>query len=275
MNSYLNVFDSWQSLATSWSIAIAKSILVMFLGWWVVNKICKMSLLFFQKSIPDKGITSFLYSIVKFSLRVVLIITALGCLGVNVGSFFAAIGASFVAVGLSLKDNLSNLMSGMVLVINKPIHIGDYIEFENVKGTVIKIEMLFTTLQTEDKNKTVIIPNSKLSANSIVRQSKYDISLIKKVYELDNFSEKYKEIKWYFEKEFILNNKILQIPPPNIEFETLKDNKILLKINVWSMNKNKKALQEDVENSINRASQKYAINFKEQLVENESHTVKL
>lgn len=247
----------------------------MFLGWWVVNKICKMSLLFFQKSIPDKGITSFLYSIVKFSLRVVLIITALGCLGVNVGSFFAAIGASFVAVGLSLKDNLSNLMSGMVLVINKPIHVGDYIEFENVKGTVIKIEMLFTTLQTDDKNKTVIIPNSKLSANSIVRQSKYDISLIKRVYELDNFSEKYKEIKWYFEKEFILNNKILQIPPPNIEFETLKDNKTLLKINIWSMNKNQKALQEDVENSINRASQKYAINFREQIVENESYTRKL
>lgn len=275
MNSYSNIFNSWQSLATNWSIAVAKSILVMFLGWWVVNKICKMSLLFFQKSIPDKGITSFLYSIVKFSLRVVLIITALGCLGVNVGSFFAAIGASFVAVGLSLKDNLSNLMSGMVLVINKPIHVGDYIEFENVKGTVIKIEMLFTTLQTDDKNKTVIIPNSKLSANSIVRQSKYDISLIKRVYELDNFSEKYKEIKWYFEKEFILNNKILQIPPPNIEFETLKDNKTLLKINIWSMNKNQKALQEDVENSINRASQKYAINFREQLVENESHTRKL
>lgn len=275
MNSYSNIFNSWQSLAANWSIAVAKSILVMFLGWWVVNKICKMSLLFFQKSIPDKGITSFLYSIVKFSLRVVLIITALGCLGVNVGSFFAAIGASFVAVGLSLKDNLSNLMSGMVLVINKPIHVGDYIEFENVKGTVIKIEMLFTTLQTDDKNKTVIIPNSKLSANSIVRQSKYDISLIKRVYELDNFSEKYKEIKWYFEKEFILNNKILQIPPPNIEFETLKDNKTLLKINIWSMNKNQKALQEDVENSINRASQKYAINFREQLVENESHTRKL
>ncbi len=247
----------------------------MVLGWWAVNKICKMSLLFFQKSISDKGIASFLYSIVKFSLRVVLVITALGCLGINVGSFFAAIGASFVAVGLSLKDNLSNLMSGMVLVINKPIHVGDYIEFENVKGTVIKIEMLFTTLQTEDKNKTVIIPNSKLSANSIVRQSKYDVSLIKRVYELDNFSEKYNEIKWYFEKEFILNNKILQIPPPNIEFETFKDNKTLLKINVWSMNKNKKALQEDVENSINRASQKYAIHFKEQPVESESHTGKL
>lgn len=263
MKYFINTFESWQPFAAQWSVCLIKAVLIMVAGWWIVNKICRITLLFFQKTISDKGITSFLYSIMKFSLRVILVVMALGSLGINVNSLFAAIGASLVAVGLSLKDNLSNLVSGIILVINKPIHVGDYIEIENSRGTVIKIEMLFTTLQTEDKNKTVIVPNSKLVANSITRKSEYDMSLIKKIYKSDTFIEKHKELKRYLEKEFILNNKILQLPTPEIEIEIIEKNKILIRLNIWTLNQNESDLHRDIENSINKAAQKYGVNFQE------------
>lgn len=263
MNHFINIFESWQPFAVDWSVCLIKAVLIMIAGWWTVNKVCRIALLFFQKTISDKGITSFLYSIMKFSLRVILVVMALGSLGINVNSLFAAIGASLVAVGLSLKDNLSNLVSGIILVINKPIHVGDYIEIENSRGTVIKIEMLFTTLQTEDKNKTVIIPNSKLAANSITRKSEYDMSLINKIYKSDTLIEKHKEFKRYLEKEFILNNKILQLPAPEIVIEVCENNKNLIKLNIWTLNQNENNLNKDIENLINKVARKYRVNFQE------------
>lgn len=256
-------FNSLKPAVFDWSFSLAKAILIVFLGWWIINKLCKIALLFFQKTVSDKGITSFLYSLTKFSLRIILLTVALESLGVNVNSIFAAIGASLVAVGISLKDNLSNLMSGITLVINKPIHVGDYVEIENFKGTVTKIEMLFTTLQTEDKNKTIIIPNSKLISNSITRKSEYDMSCIKKSYEFDGIVQKRKEIKRYLEKEFILNNKILQLPTPEVVFRIVSENKTLLVLELWTLNQYIGDLQKDIDNSVTKAAHKYNMNFRE------------
>ena len=124
-------------------ILFVKALLIFLIGWWIINKVCKFVLVFFQKATSQTSFASFLNSVLKFSLRILLIVSVLGYLRFNVTSLIAAIGASFVAIGISLKDSISNIVGGIILVTNNPIHVGDYIEFENVSGKVVKIEMLF------------------------------------------------------------------------------------------------------------------------------------
>lgn len=262
MDYFVKIINSWQPFVANGLLALLQSVFILIIGWWIINNICKLGLVFFQKTVSDSGITSFLYSLMKFFLRTILVLTAVSNLGINVNSIFTAIGASLVAVGISLKDNLSNLMSGIILVVNKPIHIGDYIEVDGCKGSVVKIEMLFTTLQTEDKNKTIIIPNSKLVATSITRQSEYDMSVVEKTYKSNVCVKRHKELKRYFEKEFILNNKILQIPTPVIDIE-ISDNETLLSFKIYTQNQYCDALKDDIENSVNKASRKYGVKFSE------------
>ncbi len=263
MDFFADAFNYWKPSLINWSLTLAQCFFILIVGWFFINKLCTLVLIFFQKAISDTGIASFLDSLLKFSLRVILVIMVLGHMGLNVTSLFAALGASLVAIGISLKDSLSNIVSGIILVINKPIHIGDYIEFENTKGTVINIEMMFTTLQAEGENKTVIIPNSRLIANNISRKSEYNIDLIEAAYESDSFTDKYGEFNKYFEKEFILNNKILHIPSPEIEIKVQKDNKIFIKLKVWCQNKYASKAKSTVNASVNKLGEKYKINFHE------------
>ena len=88
-------------------------------------------------------------------------------LGLQINSIIAALGAAAVAIALAVKDSLSNVASGILIIITKPFKVGDYIEIEGLEGTVYKIELMFTTLITAD-NKNVILPNSRVSANNVV-----------------------------------------------------------------------------------------------------------
>ena len=77
---------------------------------------------------------------------------------------FAALGAAGIGLGLGLKESVANLASGIQVIVTKPLKVGDYVAIDAVEGTVLRVEMMFTTLKTLD-NKEVVIPNSKLTAS--------------------------------------------------------------------------------------------------------------
>lgn len=155
------------------------------------------------------------------------------------------------------------MTSGLILIFTKPIHIGDYIEVDGVKGTVVKIEMLFTTLQTKEIGKIAVIPNSKLICNNIVRESEYNSEYREFNFESKKFSNKYSEFHKFLEKEIILNDKILQIPAPIIEVSPQKDISVRIHIKVWAQNQYVKELDNKFVKIIDRLSKKYNINFTE------------
>ena len=128
------------------------AVIIMIVGWWLINKLSKVYLIFFQKASFDTGLISFFDSLIKFLRRVLLIVGVLDFLGFNTTSIVTAIGASFIAIGISLKDSLTNIVSGIILIINKPVHVGDYVELDGVKGTIIKIEMLFSFLKSSENS---------------------------------------------------------------------------------------------------------------------------
>ena len=98
MDYFVKIINSWQPFVANGLLALLQSIFILIIGWWIINNICKLGLVFFQKTVSDSGITSFLYSLMKFFLRTILVLTAVSNLGINVNSIFTAIGASLVAV---------------------------------------------------------------------------------------------------------------------------------------------------------------------------------
>lgn len=231
--------------------------LALLVGWWIINKISKIYLIFFQKASLDTGLVSFFDSVIRFLLRVLLIVGILDFLGFNTTSIIAAIGASFIAIGISLKDSLTNIVSGIILIINKPVHVGDYVELDGVKGTVIKIEMMFSFLQSSEEDKIIVMPNSKLISNNISRKSVYNWEKIKD-YEEVLPNPKVKEFKKYLEKEIFLSKNILQIPSPEVLIEN-KEDRTAITMNLWCEAQNKTQAQKEIEKIKEKFYKKYKI----------------
>ncbi|MDO4200346.1 MAG: mechanosensitive ion channel [Clostridia bacterium] len=237
--------------------SVLKAAAIFVIGWWVINAACKVVLLFFQKSFKDVGVASLLESILKFALRIILMVAVLQSLGFDVTSILAVIGASVFAVGISLKDSISNLVSGIILVVNKPIHMGDYIECDKSEGTVVKIEMMFTFLQSSKENQIVVIPNSKLISSSINRVSEYN--MVKIEYERKiAFVPKMSDLKKYMEKEFILNKNIFTVPAPEVKLQGVEDGISTVVLSVWCQRIKAESVNKSLETMTEKFESKYA-----------------
>jgi small conductance mechanosensitive channel len=123
-----------------------------------------------EKRNVDPTLTKFVASMTYVALLTFVILAALGMLGVQTTSFIAIIGAAGLAVGLALQGSLSNFAAGVLMIIFRPINVGDFIEGAGVAGTVEEIQIFTTQLATPD-NKTIIIPNAKLTADNIINYS--------------------------------------------------------------------------------------------------------
>ncbi len=121
----------------------------------------------------DGSVKSFLISFCSIALRAIIIITIAAYLGVPMSSMVALVASAGVAIGLALQGGLSNIASGIMIVIFRPFKVGDFIENAGQSGVVRSIDLFTTTLATVD-NKTVVVPNSLLTSQTIVNYSSED-----------------------------------------------------------------------------------------------------
>lgn len=146
------------------------ALLTLAIGWWLINRIVAGITRFLHKRHVDEMLTGFLDSLISTLLRILLILSAAGMLGIQTTSFIAIVGAAGLAVGLALQGSLSNFAGGVIILFLRPFRAGDYIEAQGVAGTVKSIEIFHTILHTPD-NKVIIMPNGSLSNGSITNYS--------------------------------------------------------------------------------------------------------
>lgn len=143
------------------------AVIILILGWFLVNLTINITARAMKRSKLNAGIVSFTLSILKVSLRVVLIIITLIILKIlDVSSMITALSALTLAAGIAMKTTISNFASGFIIILNKVFLVGDRIKIGDDEGIVSKIEILFTTLTT-DEGDTIIVPNSSLMDNNI------------------------------------------------------------------------------------------------------------
>lgn len=207
------------------------TVLTLALGWWVARILSNAVKKAMQRARIDAGIISFLGSIITTILRIIVIVCAIARLGVNVNSIVAAIGAAGVTIGLALKDSLANIASGTLIIVNKPFHIGDYLEIGAVQGRVTKIEMMFTTLTT-DENKSVIIPNSLLTESTIVNCRSQKTKKLELTYSISH-TENILKVKNLLKGIIEENALILREPAPVIGVGEISESGVDVIVKIW------------------------------------------
>jgi small conductance mechanosensitive channel len=150
--------------------AIISTILIYLIGAWLAKLARSLILRFLAKRGVDPTFSNYLANILHGILMVLVIITALGQLGIPTAQFAALIAAAGLAIGLALQGNLSNFASGFLLVFFRPFKRGDYLVAGGAEGAVQEIGIFTTTLNTLD-NKKVVVPNSAITGGNITNFS--------------------------------------------------------------------------------------------------------
>lgn len=155
-----------QELAFAFAPKLVGAIVVYIVGIFVIRKISKIVGSILQKKNYDKSLQTFLVSLIKVSLTILLVLTIAGMIGIDITSFAAILAGAGLAIGAALNGSLGNLAGGVMMLVFKPFKVGDLIEAQGTVGTVIEQGVFATTVLTPD-NKTTIIPNGPLSTGVI------------------------------------------------------------------------------------------------------------
>lgn len=151
---------------------VVSALLVLVIGLWVIKRIAYLANKGFEKRELDVSLRTFLKSLISIGLKIILIVTVAGMLGIGTASFVTILGAAGLAVGLALQGSLSNFAGGVLILIFKPYKVGDTIEAQGQTGEVKEIQIFNTILLTAE-HKTVILPNGALSNGTIVNNSRH------------------------------------------------------------------------------------------------------
>src|SRR5210317_2547413 len=153
-------------LLTVYGIKVVAAVVIFIVGRWVAKATANFIKKMMTKSNTDQTLVKFVGSLSYIALLAFVVIAALNQLGIQTTSFIAILGAAGLAIGLALQGSLGNFAAGVLMIIFKPFKVGDFIEGAGVAGTVEEIQIFTTQLKTPD-NKTIIVPNAKMTGDNI------------------------------------------------------------------------------------------------------------
>jgi len=148
-----------------WGPKILTALLTLIIGLWVIGIITRAIGKAMDKRNVDPSLKPFLKSLINAILKVMLIISVIGMVGIQATSFVAVLGAAGLAIGLALQGTLQNFAGGVIILLLKPFKVGDFVTVSGESGIVHAIQIFNTFLKTPD-NKIIIVPNGS-AANSI------------------------------------------------------------------------------------------------------------
>lgn len=158
--------DKIMNLGLEFAPKLVGAVLFYIIGSWVIGKLSSATRKLLSKETYDASLQTFLVSLVKVALNILLLISIAGILGVDTTAFGALLVGAGVAIGSALNGTLGNFAGGVMMLIFKPFKVGDLIEAQGITGTVIEQGVFSTTVLTPE-NKTVYIPNGPLSTGVI------------------------------------------------------------------------------------------------------------
>ena len=211
---------------------IIGAIFIWILGSWAIKKVIKQAkrLMVFRKY--EVSLQKFLSDLFGWVLKIILIITVLGLLGIETTSFAAIIASAGLAIGLALQGSLSNFAGGFLIMIFKPFKIGDLIEAQGEIGVVQEIE-IFTTKLSSAENREIIIPNGTLSNGNITNYTtngKLRANITIGV----GYDEDIKKVKEILLQVLTDNPKVLKNPAPGVFVSELADSAVNFTVRPWA-----------------------------------------
>ncbi len=235
------------------------ALLFLAIGWVVINIVVSFIKNSLVKRGADATLIPFVGSLSNSLLKVALIISLLGQVGIKTTSFVAILGTVGLAVGFALRDSLGNFAAGVIVLIFKPIKVGDFIEAGSLSGTVKEIQ-IFSTIMTTTDNKTITLPNSLVANNAVVNYSTQTTRRVEWIFGIgynDDFEKAKKIIMEYLEKD----ERVLKDPEPFVRVSSLGASSVDITARAWVVKENYWPLFHDVIEDIKGEFDRQGISF--------------
>ena len=220
------------AIALSSSVNILAGLGTIIIGFWLSSKassIVRKQMSTLQR--VDKTLAPILASIIRYAGFILTLVVALGQFGVQTTSIIAVLGAAGLAIGLALQGTLSNVASGIMLLLLRPFSVGDWIETNSISGTVREIGLFATQIDTFD-NIYITVPNSSIWSATIINNSRHQIRRM----DLDigiGYNSDLNEV----EKALITlteDKRILSDPEPQFLVVDYADSAILVRLRLYA-----------------------------------------
>jgi len=223
--------DTLINLFVTWGPRLVGAILALVIGLWLANMISGALVRRMEKSEVDPSLRPFLMSLVSTLLKVLVVVSVLGMVGIQMTSFIAILGAAGLAVGMALSGTLQNFAGGVMILIFKPFKVGDFIEAQGYTGSVNAIQIFNTVLKTPD-NKTIIIPNGGLSTSSMVNYSTEPTRRVDWTFGIA-YGDDIDKAKEVLRSLLATNENVLKEPAPFVELGELADSSVNFTVRAW------------------------------------------
>jgi small conductance mechanosensitive channel len=214
-----------------YGVNMLSAIVILFIGNIIVKKVANSVSHVLQKKNMDKAVVDFIHTLVRYLLFIIILIAALGKVGVQTASIVAVIGAAGLAIGLALQGSLSNFAAGVLIVAFRPFKSGDYVEIGGVAGSVESIQIFQTILVTPD-NKMVVVPNGGVIGSPITNYSRYATRRVDHVIGV-SYSADLKKTKEVIAKVLESDPRVLKTPAPTIGVVALADSSVNFVVRPW------------------------------------------
>lgn len=217
--------------AGEYGLKLLATLLIIVVGVYVSRRIRRLVEKALTRQNVDETLRPFLKDIIYYLLLVAVGITAMGQLGINMTSFLAILGAAGLAIGLALKDSLSNFASGVMLLFFRFFRCGDYVEIAGTSGTVKAIKIFNTELTTPD-NQKIFVPNASVLGGRIVNVTANDTRRMDLTIRI-GYSEDIARTKQVLSDILAAEPRLETEPKPLIAVNELGDSSVNLIVRPW------------------------------------------
>ncbi|WP_199610061.1 mechanosensitive ion channel family protein [Flocculibacter collagenilyticus] len=220
-----------RDLIITFGIKVVVAIFIVIIGKFAARGLASL----LRKSLTvknvDEAIISFLTSIVFSVAMVAILLMALSHVGIETTSLIAVLGAAGLAVGLALKDSLSNFASGVMIIVLKPFRAGDWVEAGGVAGTVREIK-IFSTIFTSADNKIITVPNAQITEAPITNFTQQPTRRVDLKIGV-SYDSDLKVAKEVLTKVVTQHEKVLESPAPVVAVQALADSSVNFVVRPW------------------------------------------
>jgi small conductance mechanosensitive channel len=231
MSQIGELIEMLKHLVITYGLKLIGALIALIIGFYAIKRISKLLQKVFEKRNIEPSLASFLRSFLVMALKVLVVISVLGMIGIEMTSFIAILGAAGLAVGLALSGTLQNFAGGVILLLLKPFKAADFIEAQGFLGSVMEIQIFNTILKTPD-NKLVIIPNGPLATNSIINFSTMPTRRVEWVFGIA-YGDSFPKAKSVLLRLIESDSRILKEPEPFVVLSSLSDSSVDLTVRVW------------------------------------------
>lgn len=231
MLSYGEEMEKFVSFMEQTGFSLITVIVTAVFGYLIIGNLVKQLKLALLASRLDNALVNFVLTIVRFALLLALLLLCLAGLGIPLTGIVSAISAATLAIGIAVKDILSSVANGIVLVINCPFREGDYVDIGPVSGSIKEVKLMHTVLTTPD-NRQVMLPNSQVFSSPITNYSVNDTRRMDLSVDVD-YSEDPEKIKDILLKVASKHPMVLSEPAPSCHYNFSKESSINFNVRVW------------------------------------------